>query len=67
MIALATDVRDQGQCEAAIARAVSEFGSIDVLVNCAGLNMAIFSKDFLTDLVRFWTVDPGSNGRCFTT
>lgn len=58
VIAQRTDVRDASQCEAAIAHAVAEFGSIDVLVNCAGLNMAIFSKDFLTDLVRFWTVDP---------
>lgn len=58
MIAHATDVRDVAQCEAAVNRAISEFGRLDVLVNCAGLNMVIFSKDFLTDLVRFWTVDP---------
>ena len=53
-----TDVRKAEACEAAVARAIAEFGGLDVLVNCAGLNMVIFSQDFLTDLVRFWTVDP---------
>ena len=52
------DVADRAQCEDAVAQTVKAFGRIDVLVNCAGLNMVIFSKDFLTDLVRFWTVDP---------
>lgn len=55
---LRLDVSDRAQDEAAIERIVKAHGRIDVLVNCAGLNMAIFSKDFLTDLVRFWTVDP---------
>jgi NAD(P)-dependent dehydrogenase (short-subunit alcohol dehydrogenase family) len=58
IVSQATDVRDIGQCEAAVARAITEFGRLDVLVNCAGLNMVIFSKDFLTNLVRFWNVDP---------
>ncbi|MGE3245596.1 MAG: SDR family NAD(P)-dependent oxidoreductase [Beijerinckiaceae bacterium] len=53
-----TDVRKEEACGAAVARAIAEFGRLDVLVNCAGLNMVLFSKDFLTDLVRFWTVDP---------
>ncbi len=52
------DVSDRAQCEDAVAQTVKAFGRIDMLVNCAGLNMVIFSKDFLTDLVRFWTVDP---------
>lgn len=52
------DVRDAAQCEAGVARTIAGFGAIDVLVNCAGLNMAIFSKDFLTEMVRFWSVDP---------
>ena len=52
------DVTDRAQCEDAVVQTVKTFGRIDVLVNCAGLNMLIFSKDFLTDLVRFWTVDP---------
>ncbi len=58
ILAQVTDVRDNAQCEAAIARAISEFGRLDVLVNCAGLNMVMFSKDFLTEMVRFWKVDP---------
>lgn len=58
IIAHRLDVRSVEQCAAAVAKAISEFGRLDVLVNCAGLNMVIFSRDFLTDLVRFWTVDP---------
>lgn len=53
-----TDLRERAQCEAAVARAVADFGRIDMLVNCAGLNMVLFSKDFLTEMVKFWTVDP---------
>ena len=58
VLAQATDVRRVDACEAAVQRAIAEFSRLDVLVNCAGLNMVLFSKDFLTDLVRFWTVDP---------
>lgn len=58
MVVEQTDIRKAEACEAAVQRAIAEFGRFDVLVNCAGLNMVIFSKDFLTDLVRFWTVDP---------
>lgn len=58
VIARQTDVRRLEHCAAAVDQAINRFGRLDVLVNCAGLNMAIFSKDFLTDLVRFWTVDP---------
>jgi len=58
VIAQPTDVRDRAACEAAVERAIAELGRIDVLVNCAGLNMVLFSREFLTDLVRFWTVDP---------
>jgi NAD(P)-dependent dehydrogenase (short-subunit alcohol dehydrogenase family) len=62
---LRLDVSDRAQDEAAIERIVKEFGRIDVLVNCAGLNMVIFSKNFLTDLVRFWTVDPDNWQRLY--
>ena len=52
------DLRQPEQCEELIGRTRSEFGKVEVLVNCAGLNMAIFSREFLTRLVRFWEVDP---------
>ena len=53
------------ECENLIARAVTEFGGVDVLVNCAGLNMALISRDFLTKLVRFWDVDAKDWQRVF--
>ncbi|OZI70815.1 SDR family NAD(P)-dependent oxidoreductase [Bordetella genomosp. 12] len=36
--ALALRVEDRQACTAAVAQAVSEFGGIDVLINCAGVN-----------------------------
>lgn len=59
LIVHTVDVREPDQCEATVAGAIAEFGKLDVLINCAGLNMVIYSRDFLTDPVRFWTIDPG--------
>ena len=53
------------ECENLIESAVREFGGVDVLVNCAGLNMALISRDFLTKLVRFWDVDAQDWQRMF--
>ena len=58
ILPLRVDLRQPEQCEALIGRTRSEFGKVEVLVNCAGLNMALFSRAFLTKLVRFWEVDP---------
>ncbi len=58
IVARKTDIRERADCESAVAATLAQFGRLDVLVNCAGLNMVLFSKDFLTDLVRFWNVDP---------
>jgi len=58
VVAHRADLTQQSECKALIDKTVSSLGRIDVLVNCAGLNMAIFSREFLTKLVRFWEVDP---------
>ena len=51
-IAVVTDVTDEKQCEALIARAVEAFGGVDVLVNNAGISMwARFEE--VTDLSIF--------------
>lgn len=52
------DLTRIAECEEMVARTLDDFGAIDVLVNCAGLNMALLSSEFLTSLVRFWEVDP---------
>ncbi len=57
-IAIAADVADYGQCEAAVAKANEAFGHIDVLVNNAGLGMRRISETFNTEPTRFWETDP---------
>ncbi|MEM5470286.1 SDR family oxidoreductase [Hoeflea sp. AS60] len=57
-IAIAADVADYGQCEAAVAKANEAFGHIDVLVNNAGLGMRRVSETFNTEPTRFWETDP---------
>jgi short-subunit dehydrogenase len=44
-IAVPTDVTDDAQCAALIARAVAEFGTLDVLVNNAGVSMHAWFED----------------------
>jgi 3-oxoacyl-[acyl-carrier protein] reductase len=58
IIAQMLDVREAGQCEAAITRAEREFGQLDVLVNCAGLGPVYMRHDFVTNPLPFWEADP---------
>ena len=59
-LAQPTDVTDPRQCEALIARAVTEFGGVDILINNAGISMRSLAID--TDVavlrrvmeVNFW-------------
>ena len=52
------DVREQAQCESAVARAVASFGHLDVLVNCAGLGPVYMKRTFVEEPLRFWDADP---------
>ena len=52
------DLSKPAECYSLIDQMSSQHGGIDVIVNCAGLNMVLFSRDFLTKPVRFWEVDP---------
>ncbi len=45
-LAIATDIRDEAQVEAAIAAAVERFGGIDILVNNAGIQHVAPVADF---------------------
>lgn len=52
------DVRDPGQCQAAVSQAEGSFGRLDVLVNCAGLGPVYMRHDFVTRPLPFWEADP---------
>ena len=58
IVAQPLDVRDTDQCRAAIDRAETDFGRLDVLVNCAGLGPVYMRHDFITRPMPFWEADP---------
>ena len=58
LLAHQLDVRDQGQCEAAVAHAIAAFGHLDMLVNCAGLGPVYMKRNFIEEPLRFWDADP---------
>lgn len=45
-IAVHCDVADEDQVDAAVARAIAEFGGIDVLINNAGLHLTKYNQPF---------------------
>jgi gluconate 5-dehydrogenase len=55
-IGIELDVRDEASVASAVARAWSELGGIDLLVNNAGIGMRTVNPRFLTDPEGFWTV-----------
>ncbi|RUR32674.1 SDR family NAD(P)-dependent oxidoreductase [Vreelandella nanhaiensis] len=44
--AVSLDVRDRSSCEAAVMEAVSAFGGLDILVNCAGTNTRMRPEEY---------------------
>lgn len=54
VIALRTDMRDAGACERAVACARDAFGSLQALVNNAGIGMRHISETFITKPPKFW-------------
>jgi 3-oxoacyl-[acyl-carrier protein] reductase len=58
IVAHVLDVREQTQCEAAVARAIADFGHLDMLVNCAGLGPVYMKRNFIEEPLRFWDADP---------
>lgn len=57
-VAIAADVADYAQCEAAATAALDTIGPIDVLINNAGLGMRRVSETFNTKPTRFWETEP---------
>ncbi|RII37883.1 SDR family oxidoreductase [Pseudooceanicola sediminis] len=57
-LALACDVADPVQCQAAVTAAIDRFGAIDVLINNAGIGMRAISETFNTVPTRFWDATP---------
>jgi NAD(P)-dependent dehydrogenase (short-subunit alcohol dehydrogenase family) len=57
-VAMAADVSDYAQCEAAAVAALDTLGPIDVLINNAGLGMRRVSETFNTKPTRFWETEP---------
>ncbi len=56
-VAIAADVADYAQCEAAAAAAIEALGQVDVLINNAGIGMRRISETFNTVPTRFWEAD----------
>lgn len=57
-VSLTCDIRSEHDCQRAVDDIVAAFGSIQVLVNCAGLGMPHVRHDYLSNPVRFWEIDP---------
>jgi gluconate 5-dehydrogenase len=57
-VGIGMDVRDEDDVERGVARAASELGGIDVLINNAGIGMRTVNPRFLTDHQPFWAVPP---------
>lgn len=48
--AVSLDVRDRSSCEAAVMEAVSAFGGLDILINCAGTNTRMRPEEYTESL-----------------
>ncbi len=57
-VGLPLDVRDPASVRNAIERLWADLGSIDMVVNNAGLGMRTVNPQFLTEPRGFWTVSP---------
>lgn len=57
-LAVPTDVSQLEACRHAIAAVVERFGTLHVLVNCAGVSMAPATPPDKQHPVRFWETDP---------
>jgi 3-oxoacyl-[acyl-carrier protein] reductase len=58
VLPIRTDVRRAEDCTNAVKRALAGLGGLHGVVNCAGLGMAWLRRDFLSNPVRFWDVEP---------
>jgi len=55
---IVADITRVEDADRIIATAQSELGGFDVLVNCAGLGMSWLRRDYMTNRLNFWDVEP---------
>jgi NAD(P)-dependent dehydrogenase (short-subunit alcohol dehydrogenase family) len=60
LLPLVADVTDPAACEAAVQAVLTQWGSLQVLVNNAGLGMRLVSETFNTVPVPFWQIAPAA-------
>lgn len=66
-IAIPADVSDPDAAAAAVAKTISTFGRLDVLINNAGLGMRLISETFNTKATKFWEAAPDAWARIVDT
>ena len=57
-IAIVADITRIEECERIVARAVAAFGTVNILVNNAGIGMQTIDDNYMNKPVRFWEVNP---------
>jgi NAD(P)-dependent dehydrogenase (short-subunit alcohol dehydrogenase family) len=57
LLGMIADIRRADDCARVVDAAISRFGHVGVLVNCAGLGMPHVRHDYLRQPVRFWEID----------
>ena len=56
VVAICRDLRDPDSCAAIVDETLAAFGSIDAVINNAGIGMATIRENFWADNVKFWDV-----------
>jgi len=62
-LALPTDISQADDCRRAVERTIAAFGSLAILVNCAGVSMDPAIPDGKEHPVKFWETDPAGWAR----
>jgi NAD(P)-dependent dehydrogenase (short-subunit alcohol dehydrogenase family) len=62
-VAVPTDISNSDDCRRAIERTITAFGSLSILVNCAGVSMDPAIPAGKEHPVRFWETDPAGWAR----
>jgi 3-oxoacyl-[acyl-carrier protein] reductase len=58
VLPIAADISRLDNCERIVRRACEAFGSVNVLVNNAGVGMQTIRRSYMSEPVRFWEVEP---------
>jgi 3-oxoacyl-[acyl-carrier protein] reductase len=58
VLPIAADISRLDDCERIVRRASEAFGSVNVLVNNAGVGMQTIRRNYMSEPVRFWEVEP---------